>query len=322
MQEKDVVSIDYFENSARFADLINGYIYHGEELIKPEDICEMNRSVARIEHEGENPTVQVIMADIVCKVKQNQNIAHVTLMALENQSDIHYAMPIRVLNAEGANYHQQWRRRADWHKEEKDLRGAEFLSGFSKEDKVVPVITIVVYWGKEPWDAPRSMKEMMDMGGYPKAMQDMIVDYPIHLLEVRKYADLSEFHTDIKYVFGFLQNEDSKEQLKAYVEDNHEAFTELNQSAYDMISVMSHCSKLLNWEKETGEGGNWNMCQAINEMIEDGRQEGIKEGIKEGRQSINILIQHLLRDGRSKEIEIAVTDQEYQHKLLEEYSLL
>ena len=243
-------------------------------------------------------------------------LAQITLIALESQSDIHYAMPIRVMNVEGANYHQQWRRRANFHRQQKDLDGAEFLSGFSKEDKIIPMITIVLYWGKQPWDAPRSIKEMMDLQEYPDVLQQMIVDYPIHLLEVRKYLDLSEFHTDIRYVFGFLQKEEDKKALKRYLEENKEIFTELSQSAYDMISVMSHSRELQEWAYENSkEGGRTNMCRAITEMIEDGRQDGIKEG----RQSINLLIQSLIKDGRSNEIEKAVTDGEYQKKLLEEY---
>ena len=48
MQKQDVMAIHYFESPARFADLINGYVYHGEKRIHPEDVREVNRSVARI----------------------------------------------------------------------------------------------------------------------------------------------------------------------------------------------------------------------------------------------------------------------------------
>ena len=59
------------------------------------------------------------------------------------------------MNAESTPYHQQWRRAAPRHRQQKDLQGAEYVSGFSKEGKLTPVITIVIYWGKEPWDVPR-----------------------------------------------------------------------------------------------------------------------------------------------------------------------
>lgn len=155
------------------------------------------------------------------------------------------------------------------------------LSGFSKRDRLIPTITIVVYFGKEPWDGPVSLKEMMDMEGLPLELQELVEDYHIHLLEVRKVGELEYFRTDLKYVFGFLQNEHSKATLKDYVKENSEAFENLSEDAYDMISVMSHSSELLEYkqEYENNKGGS-NMCQAILEMIEDGRQEGIQEGIR------------------------------------------
>ncbi|MDE7224002.1 MAG: hypothetical protein K2O34_09505 [Acetatifactor sp.] len=36
----------------------------------------------------------------------------------------------------------------------------EFLSGFWKTDRLIPVITLVTYFGSNSWDAPLSLKEM------------------------------------------------------------------------------------------------------------------------------------------------------------------
>ena len=77
---------------------------------------------------------------------------HVMLVAIEEQSDVHYAMPLRVMNADCAMYDRQWREIRKEHAEKKDVAGAEYLSGFSKNDRLVPVITIVVYLGKDEWD--------------------------------------------------------------------------------------------------------------------------------------------------------------------------
>lgn len=34
-----------------------------------------------------------------------------------------------------------------------------------KEDKIIPVITVVLYFGEKPWDGPRSLKDMMGWKG-------------------------------------------------------------------------------------------------------------------------------------------------------------
>ena len=34
------------------------------------------------------------------------------------------------------------------------------LSGFWKADRLIPVVTLVIYFGSDSWDAPLSLKEM------------------------------------------------------------------------------------------------------------------------------------------------------------------
>ena len=304
MQEQNVVSIDYLENPTRIADLLNGFVYRGEERIKAEDIQELNSSVARITKgkKSNHINAQIVIADIVRCLSVG---VKAIIIALENQTDIHYAMPVRVMNLESTNYHNQWRKAAKYHHQKKDLYGAEYLSGFSKEDKLIPTITIVVYFGTEPWDGPISLKEMMDMKNYPQELQGLIEDYHIHLLEVRKFKNLEYFHSDLRYVFGFLQKEKSKEELKKYVQENSGEFEHLCEDAYDMIGVMSHSSELLEHKKDNaGNEGGKNMCQAIKEMIEDGRQEGRQEGMK-------VLVESFQELGISKEITFLKVKEKY-----------
>ncbi len=60
--------------------------------------------------------------------------------------DVHYAMVVRNMVQDSLNYAAQVEALSKMHKKEKDLRGDEFLSGFSKEDYLIPVVTIVLYW--------------------------------------------------------------------------------------------------------------------------------------------------------------------------------
>lgn len=262
--------------------------------ILKEDVRELNSSVARItkKKKGKQINTQVVTADIVRGVAIGMKAV---IVALENQTDIHYAMPVRVMNLESSNYHRQWRKTAQLHQQNQDLSGAEYLLGFAKEDKLIPTITIVLYFGKEPWDGPVSLKEMMDIENYPEELRGFIEDYHIHLLEVRKFGHPEYFRTDLKYVVGFLQKEKSREELKSYIQENSAEFEYLCEDAYDIISVMSHSGELMKYKQENinNEGGS-NMCQAILEMIEEGRQEGIQEGIR-------VLVEFCQELGISKE---------------------
>lgn len=62
----------------------------------------------------------------------------------------------------------------------------------------------------------------------------------------------------------------------------------------------------------------FDMCKAIEEMIEDGRQEGREETLMR----INQLIIMLSKENRSEDIVKAAADREYQEQLLKEFNLL
>ena len=73
------------------------------------------------------------------------------------------------------------------------------------------------------------------------------------------------------------------------------------------------------------EGGGFDMCKAIKEMLRDSRQEGRKEGRQEGRQEgqdeMATLIEKLILSNRISELLKATTDKEYRNKLLIEYGI-
>ncbi len=65
MQEKDVVSIEYFEEPERFADLLNGYLFGGEQVVKPENVQERNRVIAQTRRNGQRLEGGFVIRDVV-----------------------------------------------------------------------------------------------------------------------------------------------------------------------------------------------------------------------------------------------------------------
>lgn len=55
--------------------------------------------------------------------------------------------------------------------------------------------------------------------------------------------------------------------------------------------------------------------------IKDGKREGIREGIREGSDRMAALTKELLAAGRMAELQLAIDDQEYREKLMEEYGI-
>ena len=298
MQEKDKISINYLENPIRIADLLNTYLYHGKQIVEKTDIKECRRDVSAQENVGNKVKMKTIIRDIV---KKAQLEAQLVIIALENQSGIHYAMPLRIMRGDAFEYQEQWNKIAKEHKEKKDLKGNEFLSGFSKEDKLIPVITICIYLGEKPWDGPKSLKDMLDLQGVSEEVRNQIADYPLNLLEVNNYSDVEQFKTDLRVVFGFLQRREDSATLKAYVEENEEIFQNLPEDAYDFLSAFSNTKELDEKKKIKEEREGYDMCKAIYDMVEQGREEGRKEGREEGiKLALEVL--HMNRLGKSSEV--------------------
>lgn len=122
---------------------------------------------------------------------------------------------------------------------------------------------------------------------------------------------------------------------KKFVKEN-DGFRHLKPDAYAVIMRLSN-TKQLDIAKETYETeGEIDMCQAIDEMIADakeegireGKREGIREGIREGMREAQIrgeqerrLFACLVREQRYKELERATQEEGIRLKLMEEYGL-
>lgn len=281
MQEQDKQSIRYLSDPTRIADLLNTYLYHGEQLLSSDNIRERTRDTFADENKEKKTAIKMITRDIV---RELQIEAKVILIAFENQSGIHYAMPVRIMRGDAFYYQEQWANIAKKHRMNRDLKGDEFLSGFAKEDKLIPMIAICIYLGEAPWDGPRCLKDILDLEGLPQEICERIADYPLNLLEVNTFSDIEQLRSDLRFIFGFLQRRNDGAALKSYVEENENIFQNLPEDAYDFLSVFSNTKELDEIKNKNHEKGECNMCKAINDLIEEGRTKGFQDGFQNGFQ--------------------------------------
>ncbi|MFQ8902351.1 MAG: hypothetical protein ACLR7D_11210 [Lachnospira eligens] len=67
---------------------------------------------------------------------------------MESQEHIHYAMPMRVMGYDYGSYKKQYDSNAVKYKIAKGLSDDEFISKMKRTDKFIPIITIVIYYGR------------------------------------------------------------------------------------------------------------------------------------------------------------------------------
>lgn len=152
MGQKDVVLARYFEENARFADLVNGFLFDGAQAVSGQDISEKSAAVTGILGRLRNRFTFQKYRDMIRRVALGMRFI---VIGVEHQDLVHYAMPVRVMLEDAAGYDEQMRRIQSLHRRRRDLKGAEYVGRFSRKDRLEPVFTIVLYYGSEPWDGAR-----------------------------------------------------------------------------------------------------------------------------------------------------------------------
>ena len=82
------------------------------------------------------------------------------------------------------------------------------------------------------------------MEDFPEPFRKYINDYPLHILEVNQLEHLEYFKTDLKLVFGFLQNRSSTSRMKEFIRENEAQLSAVDDEAYDMMVAMRHSEEL------------------------------------------------------------------------------
>lgn len=179
-------------------------------------------------------------------------------------------------------------------------------SGLGSSERLIPVITLCVYWGIEPWTGPRNLHEMLDIPDELVHYKHVIGNYPLNLLEVCAIENLEDYSGELKALLGFLKFQKDKKALKNFVEENRGLFQSMTLETAQAIAVLGNAGALNRYlkefdseEKNCGDGKEGiDMCQALQEMMEDSRKEGIEQGMEIG---IRMLIEDNLEEGISEE---------------------
>ena len=143
------------------------------------------------------------------------------ILGIKNQTDVHYAMPVRNMLYDSMQYSNQVETARKSHKQAKKYgTHEEFLSGFHKDDYLLPVITLVIYFGADKWDAPRSIRKMMLVRD--ERILQYTPDYKINLIAPEELSDteLEKFQTELCELLKFIKYSKDKKRLEEVVAED------------------------------------------------------------------------------------------------------
>ena len=295
-QKEDTVLKEFWRDNERFSDLFNTVLFGGNQIIKPEELMEQDTDVSR---SLDIPSHRKSLARTRDVIRKSNGVADFVVLGIENQMKVHYAMPLRTMIYDGLSYLKAFDEIVKHNRQERNitLSSAEFLSGFRKEDRLHPVVTIVIYYGEDPWDGPDSLVDMLSI---PKELEGLVSNYRMNLLEVRDSEQYRFSNEEVETVFDVTR----KIYRKQYEElENTYGDKTISYELFKVITTISNSEELLE-KAACEEKGEVRMCRALEEWANQKRAEGIKEGIKAGiKEGINDIIGNMLRNGlRTDEI--------------------
>lgn len=272
----DIVVKNYWRNNEQFADFFNAVLFDGEQMIKPEELEDMDTEESSVlEHRDYTESIGAARDNVKIRKKSTAYDVELVMLGMEGQEHIHYAMPMRVMGYDYGTYKKQYEDNASKCKKEKGLSDDEFLSRMRKTDKFIPVITIVVYYGEIPWDGAVSLHGMLNI---PKEMKPFVNDYRMHLVEARK-NDLKLHNINNQDLFNLLEillDKNSKLNETKQKAINYAREHEVEKAVIMTVAGAANCKIDYNMVEREGEA---DMCT----VFEETRREGIAEGKEEGK---------------------------------------
>ena len=264
MFKLDRSSRKVFLNKKRFMDYFNVFVFHQEHIIDEANLQECSPVGLSVNAEtGElmENRRDVFMKEIVTMT--DGRVRYSLYLGLEPQKDIDYSMPVRNMGYDYANYQRQI---ADILAEEKaNSRRRVFPKGRCLE----PNITSVLYLGEKPWDAPLSLRDMFPEG-IDKSVMDCVQDYSYHLMRPEDMTPEQETYlvSDLRQIFGIIKTRGNGEEMHKLVMRDP-AFQDMDPDAARFIREVTNI--YVPFQKT--ERGTVNMCKAIQEIEQKGKQE-------------------------------------------------
>jgi len=295
----DTITKDYVKDAGVFADIFNYYIYGGRQVILPEQLTERDSTKIALPYGADGAVVPVQKFRDVQKLyaAMTDGKMEYVLYGAENQAEIHYAMPVKNNLYDALEYAGQVEEAAKLHRKEmkrkkeegeayaeeggKKRSAGEFLSGFWVEDRLIPSITVTIFFGSEEWDGPLSLFEMMDVSD-PDVLACMD-NYHVRLIAPAQMTDeeIMKFQSSLREVMLFIKYSKDRENLNRVLVTNEKRFRELERRAADVIETITNSGIKYDESEEVVD-----VCQAIREIRMEERKIGEQDGeLKKAREA-------------------------------------
>ena len=280
-------------------------------MISPDELEDADTEESSVlEHREYAESIKASRDNIKIHKRSTTYGVELVMLGIESQEHIHYAMPMRVMGYDYGTYKKQYDRNAKKYHTKDGMTDDEYLSRMKQTDRFIPVITVVVYYGDNPWDGATTLHGMLDI---PDKMKPFVNDYKMLLVEARQ-NDLT-FHNMTNIAFfdmlkvvldkSITKNE-AKEKVIEYA-------LEHNVDETVVMTVAGATNRKIDYNA-LSKKGDVTMCTLFDEIEKEGMIKGEAKGKAEG---IIAGIQALIESLQEMEVPYTKT----QNQLMVKFSL-
>ena len=253
----DTLLKDYYTNNEHFSDMVNAVIFHGEQNISPHMISEYDTSASTFYDENRDTKTIDRDRDVIKKITDGDKEI---LVGIENQGQVAWNMPFRMLEYNFLTQSRQWHQ----------------INNETERIQMLPIksISFTLYYGENGWSGPRTYDESMK--NVPAAFEDLarykmqpitdIISLDYHKFKNKDNRDmvkglqmLYQWKGDVNVFKGMVVSKSVALIIAAHAN---------NEKLYEMI--VQH-------EKE-----EINMCESMRLYTERIMREGEAKGTKKG----------------------------------------
>ena len=252
MAEKDITEKTLISLNDVFADIVNGLLFHGKQVLKEEALIDAQplstyraRSALRMQERD------------VAKYWISETGEHIgfriAFLGIENQTEYDKDMVFRVLGYDGAAYRDE----------------------LNQKDRY-PVVTIVLYFGNERWGKNRTIYDAVEI---PEELRPYVSDYHINVFEVAHLKDeeIERFHSDFRIAADFFAHRrtDPNYRPKDPVKFRHV------DELLNLMAAVTNDDRYVDILDIEGRKSD-NMDEYLDRLLAKGRAEGEIKGRAEG----------------------------------------
>lgn len=254
---QDPVLKDYFLDHYRFSDMINACFFQGTQCIHPDSLMDVNSESSTVFDIDDHQALSI------SRCRDTFFKADFIMIGIENQSYVDHLMPLRNFIYDAINANIQLR---NYQNEKKKGKKGDF--------RLIPAVTIVLYYGQGKWTGPKTLLEMSDI---PESMKTFgYNDWNAHIYDI-KDIDISLLHNmDNRQMVEGVQRIYDWDSEISHLKD--EIISKDVALAIAAITGNQEVLEMIRNEK----GERVSMCESIDKCLRNGRLQGYVEEYAEG----------------------------------------